>query len=491
VQLKRDLRYTVEANDTSKLVRFHDFQKTEHTCRVKDYSRTGVSFYLEDGSLLQKIGDIIPDLRFYSNNKQVHSSASTIIHVQDEDVDGKVVSCIGSSYIDRLMDIYSIVREDKIFKLQSDFQDFIQSLAIEENLDPDFVNLTSHLHYVLEEFENRLARELEKIGQEDEDLQDVLTKTLRDIGFNALNEELNRYYGQFMDIIGRFTDPKQSFIHREFFQKRLKEFFCKSKLCHRSTAKPLGYAGDYEMMNIVYRNAFEGEDLFSQIMNKVDCEGTASKAVRNRRFFLFTKLRELILDTSHNHDHDLKIMSVACGPALEFYDLLRSFEGVAFSTGIEFIAIDQDLLALEDAQNRIEEQLKEFPHIKAHFEQDNIKRLIVDTSSSKELYANADFIYTAGLFDYLSDRASSRLIQKLYGFLRPGGVMVIGNFGLYNPQRFIMEFGGEWFLIYRSEEELKGLAAGLPGNPHLTVEKEPEGVNLFLSIVKPGGILPE
>jgi chemotaxis methyl-accepting protein methylase len=484
VRLKRDLRYTVEPNDTSKVVRFHDFQKVEHTCRIKDYSRTGVSFYLEDGSLLEKIGDIIPDLRVYSNNQHVHSSASTIVHIQDEDADGKVVSCIGCSYIDRFMDIYSIVKEDKLSKLQTDFQDFIQSIAIEENLDPEFVNLTSHLHYILEEFESRLAGELEKILKEDESLHDVLINRLRELAFEALNEELNRYYHQFTAITWRFTDPKQFFIHREFFLKRLRGHLAKSALCNRSLTKPLGYAGDYEMMNIIYRNTFEGEDLFSQILNKVDCEGSASKAVRNRRFFLFSKIRGLILDAPGTRT--IKIMSIACGPTLEFYDVIRSFEGVPLNTGIEFIAIDQDLLALEDARKRVETAAKDHQRVRIHFEQDNIKRMIVNSGNSRELYADADFIYSAGLFDYLSNRASSRLIEKLYSFLRPGGVLVIGNFGTHNPQRFIMEFGAEWFLIYRSEEEMKALAAGLPGNPELSVEKEPEGVNLFLVVKKPG-----
>jgi SAM-dependent methyltransferase len=79
----------------------------------------------------------------------------------------------------------------------------------------------------------------------------------------------------------------------------------------------------------------------------------------------------------------------------------------------------------------------------------------------------------------------SRLITELYRHLNPGGCLVIGNFGPYNPQRFKMEYGAEWFLIHRSEEELKDLARGLPEDVRLSVEKEPEEVNLFLNIVKP------
>jgi SAM-dependent methyltransferase len=483
LRLKRDLRYTVEAGDTSKTIHFHDFQKTGHICRVKDYSRTGASFYLEDGSLLLRIGDIIPDLKFYSFDQEVHASSATIIHIQDDEQGGQAVSCIGCSYNDKSMDVYSIMRADKITRLQNDFLDFVQSMAIEENLDPEFVNMTSHLHYILDGFQERLSQDLQTIHSEDEALQGALVETLRELAFDALFDEMNRYYDHFTRIISRFTDSKQNFIHREFFQKRLHSYLSKSRLFNRSITKPLGYAGDYEMMNIIYRNAFEGEDLFSQVLNKVDCEGTASRAVRNRRSYLDKKLKNLVRNNTPGND--LKIISVACGPALEFADLVKGFEGKPLPFHIEFIAMDQDNLALEDAKARIEPLVKDISQIRLRCEQDNIKRLIVEKGINKGIYGDADFVYSAGLFDYLSDRAANRLIHKLYSFLKPGGLLVIGNFGPYNPQRFIMEFGAEWFLIHRNEFVLKALAGDLPGNPPLIVEKEPEGVNLFLNIQKP------
>ena len=483
MRLKRDLRYTVNSEDESKIVRFHDFQNKEHACRIINYSRTGVSFLLEDGSLLLKIGDIIPNLRFYSFDSEIHTSGATIIHIQDQDEDGKVFSCIGCTYNDTTMDIYSLVKADKITKLQNEFLDFIQSMAIEENLDPEFVNLTSHLHYMLSGFQERLVQETESIREEDQDLQPALLDTLKELSFDALYDELEKYYDHFTKIISRFNDSKQHYIHREFFQKRLNEFFMKSKLFNRSIAKPLGYAGDFEMMNIIYRNQFEGEDVFSQVMNKIDCDGTASRAVRNRRSYLYKKLRELVV--SNKTGEDRKAMSVACGPTLEFYDFLTSFDGKELPFHFDFVAIDQDEMALADASSRIKPLTRNNHLIKVTFEQDNIKRLIVDKTNNKALYKNMDLVYTAGLFDYLSSRASNRLIHKLYSFLKPGGLLIIGNFGPYNPQRFIMEFAAEWFLIYRNEKELRELAQGLPEDIKITVEKEPEGVNLFLNIRKP------
>ena len=321
MRLKRDLRYSVGACDSEKVVRFNDFQKNEHTCRVKDYSRTGLSFYLEDGSLLLHIGDIISDLRFYSFSQEVHAASATVIHIEDEEKEGLIVSCIGCSYNDQPMDVYSVVRADKINKLQNDFLDFVQTMAIEENLDPEFVNLTSHLQFIMDGFMRRLDDDLKNIRREDEGIQDAMLETLRELAFDALFDELNRYYDHFTTIISRFTDSKQHFIHREFFQKRLNEYLSRSALFHRSIAKPLGYAGDFEMMNIIYRNSFEGGTLFAQVLNKVDCEGTAARAVRNRRSYLYRKLRDLL--TNNAGGNELKLMSVACGPAHEFLSLIH------------------------------------------------------------------------------------------------------------------------------------------------------------------------
>ncbi len=271
MRLKRDLRYTVDADDSSKTACFNDFQKNEHICRIKDYSRTGLSFYLEDGSLLLHIGDVIPKLRFFSNNREVHASGATIIHIQDEDKNGRVISCIGCTYIEEPMDVYSILKVDKITKLQNEFLDFVQSMAIEENLDPEFVNLTSHLHYILGGFQERLNQELEVIRQEEDALQGALLETLKELAFDALFDELNRYYDHFTSVASRFTDPKQHYIHREFFQKRLHSCLLKSKLFNRSITKPLGML---VIINddIIYRT-HSGDDLFSQVMNKDDCEG--------------------------------------------------------------------------------------------------------------------------------------------------------------------------------------------------------------------------
>ena len=54
----------------------------------------------------------------------------------------------------------------------------------------------------------------------------------------------------------------------------------------RNINKPEGYAGDAEMMGLIYRNRYEGETPFGMVVHKEAVESSACQAVRNRRTFL-------------------------------------------------------------------------------------------------------------------------------------------------------------------------------------------------------------
>lgn len=92
-------------------------------------------------------------------------------------------------------------------------------------------------------------------------------------------------------------------------------------------------------------------------------------------------------------------------------------------------------------------------------------------------------VWSSGLFDYLEDRLFVRLLRRLLRFTEPGGEVVVGNFGDYNPTRNYMELLGGWRLIHRSREHLHALAAEAGASPeNVSIGTEPEGVNLFLHV---------
>ena len=68
-----------------------------------------------------------------------------------------------------------------------------------------------------------------------------------------------------------------------------------------------------------------------------------------------------------------------------------------------------------------------------------------------------DLAYAAGLFDYLSDEVSCRLIERMLACLRPGGRLLIGNFTPVNWGRSYMEAFMDWHLIHRTLQQLRDL----------------------------------
>src|SRR4029077_10045118 len=68
-----------------------------------------------------------------------------------------------------------------------------------------------------------------------------------------------------------------------------------------------------------------------------------------------------------------------------------------------------------------------------------------------------DFVYCAGLFDYLSDRTCRQLMNIFYNWLAPGGLLLATNVNDTKPFRHMLEFVLDWHLIYRNRNNATAL----------------------------------
>ncbi len=141
-----------------------------------------------------------------------------------------------------------------------------------------------------------------------------------------------------------------------FFREQLKELIYQSSFAHRSVTKPLGYSGDFEMMNIIYRNEYVGDSLFGKCLHAYWLGHPEAKAVRNRSRYLYGILLRVIRDGA---GAPLKIGSIACGPSREVQMLIESSveQGLDLSN-CEFHLLDQDENALKHAHEELSEIVK-------------------------------------------------------------------------------------------------------------------------------------
>jgi extracellular factor (EF) 3-hydroxypalmitic acid methyl ester biosynthesis protein len=98
-----------------------------------------------------------------------------------------------------------------------------------------------------------------------------------------------------------------------------------------------------------------------------------------------------------------------------------------------------------------------------------------------------DFVYCAGLYDYLSDQLCHRLSNILYEWVAPGGLLVTTNVDGSNPRRLTMDYLMEWHLIYRTGAGLAKLKPDQVSADDFEVRSDTTGVNIYFATRKPQG----
>jgi SAM-dependent methyltransferase len=270
--------------------------------------------------------------------------------------------------------------------------------------------------------------------------------------------------------------------------------------------KPNGFAGDAYMMEYIYQNRYEGETPFGKFLHKHALTTKPCQSVRNRKVIL----REEILRIGGG-----KVMSLAAGPAEEIKEILNSPQGANY----HFLALDHDMGALETfhdpndnshfnyalanafqiiSQNYLTAKprmpLRRFCFPRKDFQ--GWRRLMSSLKYELDYLKKDefDFIYSAGLYDYIKtslldhSRGTIALTKNLFDLLKPGGILIVGNFNHNNPRdlRFIMEYVLDWQLIYRSREDMFDFARSIPEHTikEMKILDDPSGIHYFLKVVK-------
>jgi extracellular factor (EF) 3-hydroxypalmitic acid methyl ester biosynthesis protein len=276
-------------------------------------------------------------------------------------------------------------------------------------------------------------------------------------------------------LVGELTEQEHA-EYRAYCALHLNPFLKQAPFLRRALEKPLGYAGDYEMMNMLYRDPAEGETLLGQALNTCFTSEPAAEANKNRISYIGGLIREALAAAP---GRTIRIASLGCGPAREIEALLT--ESPQLGARLEVALIDQEERAIAHCERTLAPLMKR-TGVRVKFIRESLRTLLTRDTLSEKL-GKRELIYSAGLFDYLDDRMFSRIAAVLYEALSDGGQVAIGNVAAHNPSRWVMEYFSEWFLIHRSPDELLQLAAGLsPAPRQLRVAAEPSGLNLFLQI---------
>lgn len=155
----------------------------------------------------------------------------------------------------------------------------------------------------------------------------------------------------------------------------------------------------------------------------------------------------------------------------------------AATENLEIALLDQDREALREGEEAVRQIERRYDTRLPTLVICESVRTMLRAPRLSELWGKYQFIYSMGLFDYLTDPVARAVMAKLYELLAPGGLLLLGNFHPQNPTRTYMEYWLDWVLFYRNEEEFLELARQLPG-ADCSVSFEHTGCQVFLCVRK-------
>jgi len=290
-------------------------------------------------------------------------------------------------------------------------------------------------------------------------------------------------FDKFETIAGGLDEELRP-AHHSYMRRQLHPWILCSPFAYRAFAKPLGYAGDYEIVNMMARNAQEGGSLFAKAVNTWFLRQAPAQAHRNRIHYLG---QHLLAETARvaGAGREARVQDVACGPAQEVQQFLRE---QPLSARARFTLLDfneETIQYVRAALTGIRSSCGRSTGLQ--FVKKSVHSILKESGRSIERPSEDqyDMIYCAGLFDYLSDQVCRRLVEIMYDWLAPGGLLIATNVEPSNPMRHGMEHLLDWHLVYRTGPELRALKPRAADPDLVLVRCDDTAVNVFLEVRKP------
>jgi extracellular factor (EF) 3-hydroxypalmitic acid methyl ester biosynthesis protein len=458
-----------------------DIGERRYSCELFDVSQNGVAFAwpaeisVEMGASLECVTIRFDDHEAYRGQARV----SSIRRQQERTI-------VGVSFVDTLMNIDDVLhlRDVKAWTGSA------SSKGIELARAPWRVQGQDRFKSLVAEFRLMLEDARASLTELEASLPwDLLHGEHRSPAREALVERLRRefvgdmlHYSDEIDAALRVSSRDEREALREFSTRYLHDLLMQSPSMYRARFKPLGYPGDYEVMNDIYVNHLRGTNLFAKALNLGFVSTAAARAVRARKDLIKAQLSAQ-LDAGES-SRPLRVLSIAAGPAQEIYEFLA--ERATMPRPLEVVLFDQDKRALSYSYGRLKRIVsakwkKEVTLVHLH---DSIKRVLRGNPVFSG-QGQFDFVYSCGLLDYVQLLTAVSLCRGLFGLVAPGGKLLVGNMVPASPSRWFMELHLDWFLVYREREEILEIGRAAAGTAELELLEEATGLNPFMALTRP------
>lgn len=296
---------------------------------------------------------------------------------------------------------------------------------------------------------------------EQADWSDTLPKDddgqLRGDVFAELSEPCMARIGRCLDDINgeaSLVEDNLAVAYRAFAQHSLHPMVLRAPFVFRAFTKPLGYAGDYQMVNQLLDDPRQGPGTYFQIVNAAFLATPMAQAHRARIDRLVEFLRDQA-DAARAAGRPFRVLNLGCGPAVEVQRFLEEYPEPHW---LQFELVDFSDATLDWTRTRLSALNAALPRpATIAYVNDTVHRLLKRPLDEGASTGEFDAAYCSGLFDYLPDKVCARLLMYFASRLRRRGRVLVTNLHAGVAGRHAMEHILEWYLVYRDEMAMRRL----------------------------------
>lgn len=471
---------TLGANGDSRdaLVLGQTSQGAEIHANLVRLSRYAAAFEIYNPAIVLRTSEVLDNFKIILRDRAIYSGRAVVRSLLNA---GPTLMC-EVKLNESSFSILSLASPDA--GMRESFGEFIGQWQAVYKVIPEFKVVLADMQTFLSDLRLWLDQvELQIRSTPTGDRTEMERDAVREIGesmvpaFNNLHERLEELSSNIPEEL-RPT-------HQNLSRRQLHPLTLCSPFAYRTYSKPLGYAGDYEMVNMIARDPFEGGSLFAKVVNFWFLSQWPATAHRNRINFIKDSLQTETL-RGMRLGRPLRVFNLGCGPAREIQHFLTDAT-VCNHANLTLVDFNEETVQhTTSALNQLKRQsgaqtplqiLKKSVH---QIIKEGNKPVVVGAEGPKY-----DFVYCAGLFDYLSDRTCRQLMNILYTWLAPGGLLLATNVNDTKPFRHMLEFVLDWHLIYRNKNSALGLVPDEARREDVCIQEDETGVNVFVEIRKP------
>jgi extracellular factor (EF) 3-hydroxypalmitic acid methyl ester biosynthesis protein len=467
---------------TESFVSFHANQGVEIHATLLQLSRFQVVFEVYSPASALRISEALSEFRIVTGSHTIYSGRAILSSM----VVASTVTVCEAKLEDSWLDLETFVPTLTGASLRAGFDSFLTQWHRVYRILPEFKGVIADMQTFLTDL--RLWLDQVELSIRSTPAGDRL-KLERDLGRElgpSTTRAIGELFEKFESVAARLENESadERAAHSAFAKRLLHPLLLCSPFLYRTFRKPLGYAGDYEMVNMICREPLEGGSLFAKIVNLWFLRQPPAEAHRNRIQFLFERLQEAVL-TASRANRLARIVSVGCGPAVEVQRFLAESP---LANRAHFTLIDFNEETIQHVRSTLEAvRQRHLPGTSIQIVKKSVNQILKEAGRTVSQGATDryDLVYCAGLFDYLSNPICRRLSSVLYEWVAPGGVLLTTNVDSSNPRRLTMDYIMDWHLIYRSGSELATLKPDqVNGEQETSVASDITGVNVHYMVRK-------